>query len=33
MREKMKELENEIKKLNKKMKKQKWLNLYLLWSK
>jgi len=31
MEKKIKELEEEIKKLNKKMRKQKWLNLYLLF--
>jgi len=28
-----KEFERELKKLNKQIKRQKWLNVYLLWSK
>jgi len=28
-----KEFERELKKLNQQIKRQKWLNVYLLWSK
>ena len=29
--EKIEELEKELKELNKNMKRQKWMNVYLLW--
>jgi len=29
--EKIEELEKELKELNKNMKRQKWINVYLLW--
>ena len=31
--QKIKDLENEIKKLKKKVKRQKWWNVWLAWSK
>ena len=32
-KKKLEELEKELKKLNKQIKRQKWINVYLLWSK